>query len=64
MSTLSIDSIHLLQDEDQDKISYFAELLFQKEKYQHLKAEISERKKEIQDENTLSHNEIWDSLDV
>jgi hypothetical protein len=64
MITLNMNTINLLEDDDKQKISYLASLLLKKEKYNHLKNELFERKNEIKNNQTLSHNEIWSNLDV
>ena len=62
--TLNMNTINLLEEDDKQKISYLASLLLKKEKYNHLKNELFERKNEIKKNQTLSHNEIWSELDV
>ena len=53
-----------LDQEDREKVSYFIQLLLNKSKYQVLKKEIAERRKEITTGETLSHEEIWEQLNV
>jgi hypothetical protein len=53
-----------LDDEDKYKIKYFIRLLVQQEKYNNLKDEIRSRRKEIAQGETLTHDELWASLDV
>jgi hypothetical protein len=53
-----------LDQNDQEKVSYFIRLLLNQSKYQALKKEIAERRKEIQTGKTLSHEEIWEQLNV
>lgn len=64
MITLNMNTIDLLEDEDKQKVSYLASLLLKKEKYQHLKKDLRERRNEIKLNQTLSHDEVWDSLNV
>jgi hypothetical protein len=53
-----------LDNEDKYKIKYFIRLLVQREKYNNLKDEIRSRRKEIAQGETLTHDELWASLDV
>ncbi len=53
-----------LDNEDKYKIKYFIRLLVQQEKYNNLKDEIRSRRKEIAQGETLTHDELWASLDV
>jgi len=56
--------LEILDDEDKYKIKYFIRLLVQQEKYNNLKDEIRSRRKEIAQDETLTHDELWTSLDV
>ena len=56
--------LEILDDEDKYKIKYFIQLLIQQEKYNKLKDEIRSRRKEIAQGETLTHDELWTSLDV
>ncbi len=49
---------------DKEKVSYFIRLLMNQSKYQNLKNEISERRKEVQNGDVLTHDEIWKEFDV
>ena len=53
-----------LDAEDREKIMYFANLLLKQKKYQKLKEEIEEREKEIERGEILTHEEIWEKLNV
>ena len=53
-----------LDNEDKYKIKYFIRLLVQQEKYNKLKDEIRSRRKEVAQDETLTHDELWTSLDV
>jgi len=53
-----------LDKTDQKKIIYFFNLLLNKSKYKKLKEEISIRRDEIVKGETMTHNEIWNNLDV
>ncbi len=53
-----------LDKTDQEKIIYFLNLLLNKSKYKKLKEEISIRRDEIVKGETMTHNEIWNDLDV
>ena len=60
----TLDTLEKLDKEDQEKIKYFVKLLLTKEKYKKLSKEISDRRKEITKGEVLSHNEIWEELNV
>ncbi|OAG27009.1 hypothetical protein [Thermodesulfatator autotrophicus] len=60
----NLDILSKLDPEDKEKIIYFAKILLKKEKYQKLKKEIEQRKKEIEKGEVLTHEEIWNKLDV
>ena len=49
--------IEKLDKQDKEKVKYFLKLLLEQKKYNNLKKEISTGK-------ILSHNEIWNKLDV
>lgn len=53
-----------LDKEDQEKVSYFLKLLWNQSKYQKMKVEIMERRREIERGDTLSHEDIWSHMDV
>jgi len=56
--------LNKLDREDREKIIYFAKILLRQEKYQKLKKEIEERKKEIEKGEILTHEEMWNKLNV
>jgi len=64
MSTFTLDNIDHLKTADKEKISYFLNLLLKKKEYNDIKKEISSRRKEIKLEKTISHDDIWNKLDV
>ncbi len=64
MSTLDLKIIEKLDKADQEKISYFFNLLLNKSKYKKLKEEIAIRRDEIVKGQVLNHDEIWKKLDV
>ena len=59
-----IEIINKLDQNDKEKVVYFIKLLLTKSKYDKLKKEISERRDEIKNKEILTHNEIWDKLNV
>ncbi|OAQ21084.1 hypothetical protein [Thermosulfurimonas dismutans] len=59
-----LDILNKLDPEDKEKIIYFAKILLKQEKYQKLKREIEERKKEIENGEVFTHEEIWKKLNV
>ena len=56
--------LNSLDKSDQEKVLYFMRLLLKKEKYESLKREIQQRREEVAQGETLSHEEIWDRSDV
>ncbi len=56
--------IEKLDKQDKEKVKYFLRLLLEQKKYNNLKKEISRRRKEISTGKILSHDEIWNKLDV
>ena len=64
MSVFSNDIIRVLDDEDKKKLEYFARLLLRQEKYHSLQKEIADRRKEIENEEILSHDDFWDAVNV
>ena len=59
-----IEIINKLDQNDKEKVVYFIKLLLTKSKYDKLKKEISERREEIKNKEILTHDEIWDKLNV
>ena len=64
MSILKRDIINRLEEEDKGKIEYFVTLLIHQSKYRVLKKEIEERRKEIQAGEVMTHNDIWNKMNV
>ena len=60
----SLNILTKLEAEDKEKIIYFAKLLLKQKKYQKLRKEIEERKKEIERGEVFTHEEIWKKLNV
>lgn len=56
--------IDKLDQNDRAKIAYFIKLLITQEKYRKIQEEITQRRKEILNGETLSHEEVWKELDV
>ena len=56
--------LNSLDKADQEKVLYFMRLLLKKEKHESLKREIQQRREEVAQGETLSHEEIWDRSDV
>ena len=56
MTEMSI--IEQLDQEDQDKVSYFIQLLMHQAKYRALRKEITLRREEIAQGNTFTHEEM------
>ena len=53
-----------LDRDDKAKVSYFIKLLVNQSKYRKLKEEISMRREEIKKGETLTHEDIWNKIDV
>ncbi len=64
MRSDTIEIVEELDQSDQAKVTYFAKLLLKQEKYQALKTEIEQRREEIQQGESISHDEFWDALNV
>ncbi len=64
MSVSTMNIVEKLDKKDQEKVSYFIQLLLNQARYRTLKEEISLRRQEIQDGETLTHDEIWDTVNV
>ncbi|HDD45307.1 MAG TPA: hypothetical protein ENG63_10695 [Candidatus Desulfofervidus auxilii] len=60
----SLNILTKLEAEDKEKIIYFAKLLLKQKKYQKLRKEIEERKKEVERGEVFTHEEIWKKLNV
>ena len=58
------DIVDMLDETDKEKLEYFAKILLKQKKYRQLKQEISERRKEIQKDEILTHDEFWKNIDV
>ena len=64
MSVSTVSILEKLDQEDKEKVSYFIRLLLNQSRYRLLKEEISSRREEIKSGETLTHDEIWDTLNV
>jgi hypothetical protein len=64
MAVSSANILERLDQEDKEKVSYFIRLLLNKSKYQLLKKELAERRKEVQTGETLSHEDLWKQMNV
>lgn len=53
-----------LDSVDREKVSYFVRLLLDQSKYRRLKEELSLRREEIHQGETLTHDDVWDTLNV
>jgi len=53
-----------LDNVDKEKVSYFIRLLLNQSKYRKLKEELFLRRKEIQQGETLTHDNVWGTLNV
>jgi len=51
--------ISFLDEKDQGKVLFFAEILLQHSKYEVLREEIESRRKEIKENQVFSHEEVW-----
>ena len=64
MSKSTTQLLEKMNQEDQEKVSYFMSLLLSQSKYSALQKEISLRRKEIRQGKSLTHKEIWNELHV
>ena len=64
MAVSSANILERLDQEDKEKVSYFIRLLLNKSKYQQLKKEIADRRKEVQSGETVSHEDLWKQMNV
>jgi len=64
MSNIDVKLLGKLDKEDKEKISYFVRLLARQSKYRKLKEAVSERREEIKRGEALSHEDIWEGMDV
>ena len=64
MATLTDKDLSRLDDKDQEKIDYFFRLILKKSKYKQLRTEIKNRRKEIKSGESLSHEQLWQNVDV
>ncbi len=64
MYATDIQLLEKLDEQDREKAVYFLKLLLEQEKYRKTKAELRERREEIQRGDVLTHEEIWSQLDV
>ena len=64
MATTEMSLIEKLDREDREKVSYFIQLLMHQAKYQALKKEITLRREEIIQGETLTHEAIWETVHV
>jgi hypothetical protein len=64
MAASSANILERLDQEDKEKVSYFIRLLLNKSKYQQLKEELSDRRKEVQSGETVSHEDLWKQMNV
>ena len=53
------NTINYLDEKDKSKILFFAEVLFRHSKYEKLRTEIEVRRKEIRENNIISHENFW-----
>ena len=64
MSKSTTQLLEKMDQEDQEKVSYFMSLLLSQSKYSALQKEISLRRKENRQGKSLTHKEIWNELHV
>ena len=63
--TISIlSNLDKLDKKDEQKITYFMQLLLNQKKYNKTKQEITHRRSEIKKGQTLNHHDIWNELNV
>ena len=64
MSKSTTQLLEIIDQSDQEKVSYFMSFLLSQSKYSTMQKEISLRRKEIRQGNSLTHKEIWNELHV
>ncbi len=64
MSSSNTSIIEKLDENDRDKIEYFAKLLLNQSKYKKIKNEIEKRRKEIEKDEILSHDDFWKGMNA
>jgi hypothetical protein len=64
MTVSTINILENLKKEDKEKVSYFITLLLKQSNYQNSKKELSTRREEIKNKETLTHKDIWKNLNV
>ncbi len=64
MTVTNMKIFEKLDQEDQEKVNYFLKLLIEQSKYRKTKAEVLERRSEVQKGKVLTHEEIWSRMNV
>ncbi len=64
MEILKQNILQKLEKEDLEKVEYFIKILLKQSKYNALRQEIEARRKEINNGEFLTHEEIWKELNV
>ena len=64
MTVTNMQIFEKLDPDDQKKVAYFLELLIEQSKYRKTKTEVAERRTEIQKGEVLTHEEIWNRMNV
>ncbi len=64
MTVSTKDIIENLETADKEKVVYFVNLLLEQKKYQSLKKELNERREQIKQGDSLSHNDFWKDVNV
>ena len=64
MTVTNMEIFEKLDQEDQEKVRYFLKLLIEQSKYRKTKAEVLERRSEVQKGEVLTHEEIWSRMNV
>jgi hypothetical protein len=64
---MTIEDMNILEKldrDDKERVFYFIRLLVSQSKYRKLKEEISMRREEIKKGEILTHEDIWNKIDV
>lgn len=64
MPVSEMQYLEKLDHNDKEKVAYFIKLLLKQSKYQKLTEEISRRREEINQGESLSHDDLWEQLNV
>ena len=62
MATTKQNLVNCLDEKDKDKLLFFAEILFKHSKYEKVRDEIEQRRKEVRENHIISHRDFWQEI--